>query len=505
MKSGQPDRHDRAVNNNEPRGRSHDSPLPPSSIDGSPVSVPAAGWRNGTSLNNAGENGNYWSSTPNGSDTQNAYNLNFNSGNHDWNWNNRNNGQSVRPVSELTSPAGEPAGSRRFSISKERLLTDLFRAYRDARRNKRGKAYQLKFEYNVEDSLVALRDELISATYKPKPSTCFIIHDPKTREVFAAGFRDRIVHHLFYNYTHILFERTFIADSYSCIKGRGTHYGIDRLKRHIRSVSAGWSRPCYVLKTDIRGYFMAINRGRLLELCRDTMEKMRDHRSDGKGMTWGERIDYPFVGYLLETIVNADPTEGCVMRGSPSDWDCLPAEKSMTHAAPGCGLPIGNLSSQLFSNVYMNVFDQYVKRTLGCRHYGRYVDDAYIVDRDRERLKALIPGMTRFLRERLGLTLNADKTRIYDAREGVEFLGAYIRPFRAYVSSASLRRIRRKAMIVPKGDRRHLESAVNSLLGVMSHYNSYRLRRVLFGHESRLQYCGRFSHGWSRYRAFDAS
>ena len=502
MKSGLPDRHYETVNNDKARGRSHDGPLSPPSIDGSPVSVPAAGWRGGTSLNNTGSNGNYWSSTPNESNTQNAYNLNFNSGNRNTNWNNRNNGQSVRPVAGLTYFGGEPSGSRRFSITRGQLLADLCRAYHDARRNKRGRTYQLKFEYNAEDNLVALRDELFNGTYKPLPMTCFVIRDPKTREVFAANFRDRIVHHLFYNYTHTLFERTFIADSYSCIKGRGTHYGIERLKHHIRSVSAGWTRQCYVLKMDIRGYFMSISRPRLLELCRETMEKMRRHESDVKGIRWEERIDYPFVCYLLETIVGADPTEGCIMRGSPADWDCLPPEKSMMHAAPGCGLPIGNLSSQLFSNVYMNAFDQYAKRSLHCRHYGRYVDDAYIVDTSRERLQAMIPMIADFLSKQLGLTLHRDKTRVYDARQGVEFVGAYIRPFRAYVSSGSLRRIRRKVLTMPTGDRRYLMSAVNSFLGVMSHYDSYRLRRVMFGYEARLGHYGTFSHGWLRYRVF---
>ena len=247
---------------------------------------------------------------------------------------------------------------------------------------------------------------------------------------------------------------------------------------------------------------MSISRSRLLELCRETMEKMRRHESDVKDIIWGEKIDYPFVYYLLETIVNADPSEGCIMIGSPSEWDNLPREKSMLHAAPGCGLPIGNLSSQLFSNIYMNAFDQYVKRTLGCRHYGRYVDDAYIADGDRSRLKEIIPLLSAFLRGRLGLTLHPGKTRIYDAREGVPFLGAYIRPFRTYVSTDTLRRISHKAKTVPKDDPARLEATVNSLLGVMSHCDSYRLRRVLFGYESRLQHYGTFSHGWLRYVAY---
>ena len=500
------------VNKNVSDGQSPErklSPQPPFSIDDCPGSVPAAGWRNGTSLNDAGEWGNYWSSTPNEDNTHNSYNLNFNSGNHNTNWNNRNNGHTVRPVTELTIESAQPP-ARHFSITKERLLEDLYRAYKDARKHKRGKAYQLKFEFNLEDNLVALRDELYNQAYKPLPSTCFIIHDPKMREVFAANFRDRIVHHLFYNYTYGLFERTFIADSYSCLKGRGTHYGINRLRHHIRSVSAGYSRPCYVLKMDVKGYFMSINRGHLLAICRDSLERMRRHKAGPDGVTWEQKIDYPLVDYLLEQIVTLDPTRGCVKLGVAEEWDALPSEKSLFHSADNCGLPIGNLSSQLFSNVYMNVFDQYVKRNLGCRHYGRYVDDAYIVSDDRRYLKTLIPQIRDFLERELGLSLNEEKTRIYDARQGVEFLGAYLRPFRTYVANGSLRRMRHKLMMTTAGlsaagrcgcsvanDERaarlhYVRAAVNSWLGVLSHCDSFCLRRVLFGHCSGLNAYGRF-------------
>ncbi len=476
------------------------SPLPLFSIDDRPESVPAAGYRNGSSLNNAGENGNYWSSTPNESNTQNAYNLNFNSSNHNVNWNNRNNGQSVRPVSELTSVSsgliGEP---RHFSITKEQLLIDLYRAYKCARKNKRGRAYQLKFEYNLEENLVALRDELIAATYRPSPSTCFIIHDPKMREVFAANFRDRIVHHLFYNYTHTLFERSFIYDSYSCIKERGTHFGIERLKHHIRSVSANYSRPCYVLKIDVKGYFMNINREKLLMLCLDTLEKKRKHPATIRGKTWEMVLDYQFVYYLLEIIIRNNPINACHVLGEPEDWNGLPANKSLFAAAKDCGLPIGNLSSQLFSNVYMNVFDQYVKRTLRCKHYGRYVDDAFIVSGDRAYLKRLIPVITRFLKTELGLEISPEKTRIYDTTYGVEFLGAYVKPFRTYVSTASLKRIKRGMKRLATADLGYLQSAANSYLGVFSHYDSYRLRRVQFGYLSHWIHYGRFANDWLRF------
>ena len=150
----------------------------------------------------------------------------------------------------------------------------------------------------------------------------------------------------------------------------------------------------------------------------------------------------------------------------------------------------------------MNTFDQYVKRTLGCRHYGRYVDDAFIVAESREHLKSLIPGISAFLEHNLGLKLNLKKTRIDDCRQGVEFLGAYIRPFRTYISNSSLRRIKRKVRLLPKATARLTQSSANSLLGVMSHYDSYRLRRVLFGYSSGMSSYGRFSRDWMRFTPY---
>lgn len=477
------------VNKKKSAGKLHkkESSLSLFSIDDYQESAPAAGYRNGSSLNNAGSNGYYWSSTPNESNSNNAYNLNFNSDNHNMNNNNRNNGQSVRPVLELIESSDKV---RHFSISKEQLLLDLYRAYKDARKHKRNRNYQLKFEFNLEENLIDLRDELISGTYKPYSSNCFIIHDPKMREVFAAHFRDRIVHHLFYNYTYKVFEKTFIYDSYSCIKNRGTHFGIERLKHHILSVSKGYTKPCYVLKIDIKGYFMNINRKILLELSRKILLKNKT------------QYDYEFVDYLLEMIINSNPMDNCNVLGELSDWNNLPKDKSLFYANDGCGLPIGNLSSQLFSNVYMNVFDQYVKIKLKCRHYGRYVDDAYIVSDDREYLNNLISEITSFLEEELGLKVHPYKTRIFDAYHGVEFLGAYIKPFRTYISSSTLKRIKKKLVDINVQDKKYLQSSINSFLGVFSHYESYCLRRILFGNNERLKKEGNFDDDCLRFVVF---
>jgi hypothetical protein len=360
-------------------------PFLPFSADGCPPFLPAAGNRWNENVNNSGSNGNYWSASLNENNSNNAYNLNFNSGNRNLN-NNRNNGFSVRPVTELTDTTNTSSPVS-FHISPDELLLDLFQAYKAARRHKRYKPCQMRFEQNLEEELIRLRNEIVDRTYVPRPSSCFVISEPKKREIFAADFRDRIVHHLFYNYTYELFERSFIHDSYSCRIGKGTHYGIERLKHHIRSESRNHSRSCFVLKLDIEGYFMHIEREKLLSVCRHTIFSMLSHASNQKGKTWREVLDLSLIDFLMEKIIMNDPVDGCIVKGRKSDWKGLPANKSLFGSPAGFGLPIGNLTSQLFSNVYLNVLDQFVKRQLHCRYYGRYVDDFYFVSADRKRLR----------------------------------------------------------------------------------------------------------------------
>ena len=380
-----------------------------------------------------------------------------------------------------------------YRLTYEQLLEDLHTAYYDARRHKRNKPYQQRFESHMEENLCELCVELWNRTYQPRPSTCFIITDPKRREVFAAQFRDRIVHHLYYNYTHEMLERTFIDDSYSCIKRRGTHYGIRRLESHIRKESQNYAERCYVLKMDIRGYFMHIHRQRLLDITIASLRRMATHRiGKGKAGRWRDRIDMDFVEYLSRIIILLNPVEGCRRRGNPLQWKGLPREKSLFYSETGCGLPIGNLTSQLFSNVYMNELDQYVKRQLHCRHYGRYVDDFYVVSADWDWLRGVIKPITTFLREHLFLDVNEDKTIVCDVRKGVSFLGAYLKPHRRYVSNATLRRLQAKIPSLKKKKTPELlRSSLNSFLGLLSHYRSYHIRYRLF---YPLDYVFRYGH-----------
>lgn len=368
-----------------------------------------------------------------------------------------------------------------YHLTREALMLDLFVAFLCAKRHKTSKPYVHHFERNLNENITELCDALWTRTYKPEPSTCFVIQRPTKREVFAAQFRDRVVHHLYYNYTHQLFERTFIQDTYSCIPGRGTHYGIERMTQHIRQESNNWTRQCYALNLDIRGYFMHINRKTLLSLALASLSKMYDHRiTKGDTMTWGDMIDYGFIEWLTEEIALLDPTKGCRKVGNDSDWDGVDKSKLMSNAPEDCGLPIGNLTSQLFSNVYMNPFDQMVKRILLFNHYGRYVDDSDTICADRQRLENAIPVMRDFLKGELGLDMHMGKTQIIDVRYGVEFLGAFIKPYRTYLSNDTLEGIRRQVEDIKHMGREAAFRSINSLLGVMSHYASYNLRREIF-------------------------
>ncbi len=381
-----------------------------------------------------------------------------------------------------------------YRLTRSQLLYDLYVAFEDAARGKHKMSYVKKFEENLAENLNELCDELLGRTYKALPSKCFIVDYPKKREVFASMFRDRIVHHLYFRYTHQIFERTFIADTYSCIVGRGTLYGVERVRHHIRQASLNWQEECYAMSLDIRGYFMHIDRARLLKIATESLKKMSVHRvglSDDVPLpsgvllteqtTWAEVRDFDFLLWLTEPIVMLDPMENCIIVGDPSDWDGLDPAKSMRNLQPGLGLPIGNLTSQLYSNVYLNVFDQYVKRVLGCRHYGRYVDDSSMIDPDRDWLLAQVPKVRDFLWDELGLELHQGKIHIQEVHKGVEFLGTFVKPYREYVSNKTLDRMRKKLQQVDLRNREAALRSVNSYLGIMSHTASYNLRRSMFG------------------------
>jgi hypothetical protein len=396
----------------------------------------------------------------------------------------------VNPASRTLT---DPSDNSGYRLTRDQLLFDLYIAYYDAARHKHKMAYVTKFERDLRDNMEDLCDDLLNRRYKALPSKCFVVDYPKKREVFAAMFRDRIVHHLYFRYTHQMFERTFIADSYSCIEGRGTHYGVNRIRQHIRKASLNWSHPCYAMNLDIRGYFMHINRGKLLKIATNSLMNMATHKIGltedvpvptgviiTKSTTWADIRDMDLILWLTDQIVTLDPMENCIIVGNESDWDGIDHAKCMRYVQPGLGLPIGNLTSQLYSNVYLNSFDQFVKRDILCDHYGRYVDDSAMIDTCREWLLDQVPKVREFLADELGLQLHMGKLHIREVSHGIEFLGAFVKPFRDYISNRTLDRITRNIQTMDLRDASHVEASINSYIGVLSHSSSYNIKRELF-------------------------
>ncbi len=384
----------------------------------------------------------------------------------------------------------------------EKLLQDIFQAYFDARKHKRNTLSQLRFEMNLETNLVELADDIYARRYKTSPSYCFIVDYPAKREIFAAGFRDRVVHHLLFNHLSAIFERLFIADCYACRKNFGTHYGIQRLEHHIRSCTDNFTRRAWILKLDIRGYFMSIDKKILFRILEQQLYTYaaRLPTTDGHGKRL-ERPDLDMLLYLSRITIFDNPTVGCHFQSHPRSWVGLPRSKSLFHLPPDIGLPIGNLTSQLFSNIYLTPFDNFVKRTLGAEHYGRYVDDFYIVHSDRMVLRSFIRRINEFLQQELHLEIHPNKIYLQEASKGVAFLGAWVKPFRRYTVQRTTGIIKKRLWEIDRSlekrtpSREELEemrSTLNSYLGHLRHFNEYRMKRKLISRCRNILKYGRF-------------
>ena len=201
---------------------------------------------------------------------------------------------------------------------------------------------------------------------------------------------------------------------------------------------------------------------------------------------WDECLDMDFVLWLTKEIITLDPTQKCRMVGKKEDWDDLDRNKSLFWTTEGCGLPIGNLTSQLFSNVYLNVYDQFVKQELKFKHYGRYVDDSYIVCHDKKKLLDSVPKIREFLKENLRLNLHMGKLQIREIGIGAEFLGAFIKPYRSYISNATLYRTKVSMSKLNFDDKESTYRSINSFLGTLGHYSSYNIRCNLFMNKKML-------------------
>lgn len=286
-------------------------------------------------------------------------------------------------------------------------FANLYQQYRRCRSNKRNTVNALRFEVEQEKQLIQLQQELESRTYRPGRSVCFFATRPKLREIFAADFRDRVVHHLLVDYLESIWEPIFIHDSYACRKKRGVHAGVKRLQTFLRQVTNNGTRPAWYLQLDIHNYFMRIDKQILFELL-------------------AKRIKDDTALWLTRMLVFHDCTQNYQLKGNPALVQAIAPHKTLFNAAPDKGLPIGNLNSQFFANVYLNELDQFVKHTLKCRHYLRYCDDFVLVSHDHDQLREWQQKIERFLHGCLSLELNP-KQRLQPVSNGIDFLGYIVR------------------------------------------------------------------------------
>ena len=317
----------------------------------------------------------------------------------------------TRATTRITSCSPEPSAEQTDRHHADFYFDELVQAYLDCRKSKRNSVSALVFEINLERNLCQLHDELTDGSYHPGRSICFVITRPKPREVWAADFRDRIVHHLLYNRISPRFHANFIADSCACIPGRGTLYAAKRLESKVRSATQNWSKPVWYLKLDLANFFVSIDKNILRALI-------------------AKRVTEPYWMQLAETILFHDPRLDYELRGKPSMLELVPPHKRLGNHPAHLGLPIGNLSSQFFANIYLDALDQFCKHQLPAKHYIRYVDDFVLLHESPQWLNAAKWGIEQFLREKLRARINPSKTILQPVDRGVDFVGQFTKPWR---------------------------------------------------------------------------
>ena len=350
---------------------------------------------------------------------------------------------------------------------QELTLQAVFDAYYDCRKRKRNTMQSMKFEWQQEKNLFRLYQELKDGTYEIGKSICFVVTIPKPREVWAGAFRDRIVHHLIYNAVKERFENRFIKDTFSCIPKRGTLAGAIRARDFAKRITRNYSKTAYYMKADISNYFNSINKTILLDIIRRYVKEK-------------------WIMDLITQVINHDPRTNVFLKSKKELWDILPAHKSLFNAKKNKGLPIGNLTSQFFSNVYLNPLDQFVKHTLKIKYYCRYVDDVLLMHYDPKYLNYCYDMIDDFLKRNLDLCLNPRKKNMNHVSKGFDFVGHVIKPNRIYLRNTISKKSFDTIKEWEKDKNRYKEenltifrNKLNSYLGMYIHVNGYRLRKKL--------------------------
>lgn len=346
----------------------------------------------------------------------------------------------------------------------EITIEEVFVAYYECRKHKRNTQSALEFELDYQSNLIQLWKDINTKKYKIGSSVTFCVTRPKLREIFAANFRDRIVHHILINALNPIFEKLFIEDSYSCRKNKGTLYGIERLHQKLQEFSNNYTKDCWIGKFDIKGFFMSIDKIILHKQIKDIIQQYYNKPNKDK------------ILYLVRKVLIYEPQKDCIKHGNLKLWDELDPEKSLFTCEYNKGIPIGNLTSQIFANVYMNDFDHFMIGLFG-NGYGRYVDDFYVITKTKEEILSKVNIIKEYLKSNLKLVLHPKKVYIQRYDKGIQFIGNVvkknkIRTSNRTISNAinSINKINKSKITINNAI--SVRDTINSYLGFLSHHDT---------------------------------
>lgn len=408
------------------------------------------------------QSANYWASTENS--RNNAWNVNSNDGN--TNGNNKYNSLTVR--------AAVAYGGFKEAIKA------VYEAYLDCKRGKMSSPYTIAYIEIATEDLPKLAYEIYMAKYLPTISICFLVKYPKLREVFAADFRDRIVHHWIIIRLEPLFEKRFQQMgniSFNCRKGFGTLAAVKAAEKGMREVSDNYTRKAWVFKGDLVSFFMSIRRDLLWYL----LERLIRRHYDGG--------DKEVLLRTVKTVVYHHPEDDCIINGDPAEWRNLPKNKSMFTIDRNLGGPIGNHTTQQFANFYLSIlFDIWLLFLMRFANFRiiRFVDDFLIICDDKRKILEAVSKLVMIV-SHYGLHIHKNKRYLQPVSHGVLFVGGYIKPRRTYVSSRTIGRFRERVFGFRKQldennhlvyyDLERIEQVINSYLGFCIHHKSYMIRK----------------------------
>lgn len=329
----------------------------------------------------------------------------------------------------------------------------------------------IRFTLHLFENISCLTDDINNRCYHPMPSISFVVTKPVYREVFAADYRDRVIHHYIAIRLEPLFENVFNDRTYNCRKGKGQLYGVMQLKTDVIACSKNFTQPCWYLKCDMKGFFMSIPRKKLA----DKIDKFIVDNYTGE--------DKDDLRYLSRVTIMNDPLVGCRRKSPKWLMAKVPVGKSLETSEPEHGLPIGNLTSQHNANFWLSEFDWMIEKFLNINYHSRYVDDFILLSNDKNRLLNCIQPIRSYLKD-MNITLHPKKITIQDAYKGINFTGMVIKRDRLYIGNRTVGNLINLVHYINANinkcslsDLKRYTCSLNSYLGLMCHCNNYAIRR----------------------------